>query len=104
MIYAGVLRLKEIDIYESFNSQGGDSMLSTEALNVLNREFGNILDVSDMFTYTTAAEMAEYIDSKVAPTQKAADTGVEGILEKLEAGDIELDKMLDYFEEASEEN
>ncbi len=102
-IYAGVLRLKEIDIYESFNSQGGDSMLSTEALNVLNKEFGNILDVSDMFTYTTAAEMAEYIDSKLAPEAKTKDTGVDDMIQKLAEGDIELDTMLDYFEEAADE-
>ncbi len=103
-IYAGVLRLKEIDIYESFNSQGGDSMLSTEALNVLNKEFGNVLDVSDMFTYTTAAEMAEYIDSKLAPTTQTKDSSVEGMLQMLEGGEIEIDKMLDYFDASSEEN
>lgn len=103
-IYAGVLRLKEIDIYESFNSQGGDSMLSTEALNVLNKEFGNILDVSDMFTYTTAAEMAEYIDSKLAPAKDTKDAGVEDIIQRLAEGDIEIDKMLDYFDNASEDN
>ncbi len=103
-IYAGVLRLKEIDIYESFNSQGGDSMLSTEALNVLNKEFGNILDVSDMFTYTTAAEMAEYIDSKLAPAAQAKDSSVEGMINMLEGGEIEIDKMLDYFDASSEDN
>ncbi len=103
-IYAGVLRLKEIDIYESFNSQGGDSMLSTEALNVLNREFGNILDVSDMFTYTTAAEMAEYIDSKLAPVDQTKDNGLEGMIQMLEEGEIEIDKMLDYFDASSEDN
>lgn len=104
-IYAGVLRLKEIDIYESFNSQGGDSMLSTEAQNALNREFGNIVDVSDMFTYTTAAEMAEYIDSKLASTQSVNETaGVDGIIQKLAEGDIGIDKMMDYFADASEDN
>ncbi len=103
-IYAGVLRLQEIDIYESFNSQGGDSMLSTEALNVLNKEFGNILDVSDMFTYTTAAEMAEYIDSKLRPTADAKEDRVEGMIQKLAEGDIEIDKVLDYFDNASEDN
>jgi polyketide synthase PksN len=103
-IYAGVLRIKEIDIYESFNSQGGDSMLSTEALNVLNREFGNILDVSDMFTYTTAAEMAEYIDSKLAPAEQTKDNGLEGMIQMLEEGEIEIDKMLDYFDASSEDN
>lgn len=103
-IYAGVLRLKEIDIYESFNSQGGDSMLSTEALNVLNREFGNILDVSDMFTYTTAAEMAEYIDSKLAPAAQTKDGGLDGMLQMLEEGEIEIDRMLDYFDASSEDN
>ena len=103
-IYAAILRLKEIDIYESFNSQGGDSMLSTEALNVLNREFGNILDVSDMFTYTTAAEMAEYIDSKIAPATQKKEQSFEGMMQMLEEGEIEIDKMLDYFDDSSEDN
>lgn len=102
-IYAGVLDIKEIDIYDNFNSLGGNSMTSTEILKILNQYFDNMLDVSDVFSYPTVVEMAEYIDGKLAAKNEAAQKentqNVNELLDQLESGEIEVEKMLEYFDE-----
>ncbi|MBP3413233.1 MAG: SDR family NAD(P)-dependent oxidoreductase, partial [Oscillospiraceae bacterium] len=101
-IYAGVLSIEEIDIYENYNSLGGNSMTSTEILKILNQHFDNLLDVSDVFSYPTVFEMAEYIDSKLDPAKnenKDAGEPVTQLIDQLETGDIEIDKMIEYFDE-----
>lgn len=102
-IYAGVLDIEEIDIYENFNSLGGNSMTSTEMLKILNQYFDDILEVSDVFSYPNVYEMAEYIDSKLGgvETEKAAEVteNVNELLVKLESDEIEVDQMLEFFSE-----
>lgn len=100
-IYASVLDLTEIDVFESFNSMGGDSMISTEVLGVLNKEFDNLLDVSDMFSYPTVVEMAEYIDSKrnENDNQEVETEQLPDMLRKFEEGDIDVEQMIDFFGE-----
>lgn len=100
-IYASVLNLEAIDIYESFNSLGGDSMISTEVLKILNQEFGDILDVSDMFSYPTVIEMAEYIESRINSVieTEVKTEQMSNMLEKLESGEIEVEDMMDFFED-----
>lgn len=60
-VYAAVLDLNEIDVYESFNSMGGDSIVAAEVLKQLNNRYNDILNISDMFTYPCVIEMAEHI-------------------------------------------
>lgn len=100
-IYAGVLDIREIDIYDNYNSLGGNSMTSTEILKILNQYFDNMLDVSDVFSYPTVVEMAEYIDSKLNAKNDTVEKeeNVNDLLEQFESGEIEVDKMLEYFDE-----
>lgn len=102
-IYASVLSIEEIDIYENFNSMGGNSMTSTEILKYLNEYFDNMLDVSDVFSYPTVFEMAEYIDSKIAAKNEPAlpekTENVTDLLDQLESGEINVDEMIEFFDE-----
>lgn len=103
-IYAEVLNLSEIDIYESFNSMGGDSIIATEVLRVLNQVYGDWLSISDMFSYSTIEEMAAYIDSKnEQSTTEVEDTNEYGtMMDKFEKGEIELEDMIDFFDTEDE--
>jgi polyketide synthase PksN len=65
LIYAAVLDLAEIDIFENFNAMGGDSIIATEVLKLLNERYDNLLNISDMFTYSTVTDMAEHITLKL---------------------------------------
>lgn len=66
LIYAAVLDLTEIDIFENFNAMGGDSIIAAEVLKLLNEKYNDILNISDMFTYSCVMDMAEHIDAKRA--------------------------------------
>ncbi len=64
-IYASGLDLNEIDIYESFHAMGGDSIIAMELFKEIDKEFVGLVDISDMFSYPSIVEMADYIDSKI---------------------------------------
>ncbi len=99
-IYAVVLNLKEIDIYESFSSLGGDSIIATEVLKVLNHQFNGVLNISDMFTYSCVEEMAAYISSLLnTSTKEEKKEGYNDIMQKFESGDIDINSMIDYFDD-----
>lgn len=99
-IYAEVLNLNEIDIYESFNSMGGDSIIATEVLKVLNQIYGDCLSISDMFSYSTIEEMAAYLDSKKEQTAGEVEDANEygTMMDKFEKGEIEVEDMIQFFD------
>ncbi len=103
-IYAAVLDLTEIDIYENFNAMGGDSIIAAEVLKLLNAQYHDILNISDMFTYSCVLEMAEHITSKLAQEggveQKAAST--EDMLNDFASGSIDVDAMMAHLEQMDE--
>jgi polyketide synthase PksN len=96
-IYAAVLNLDEIDIYAGFNSLGGNSIIATDLIEVLNGAFDNLLNVSDIFSYPSVEEMAAHIDDLRGQNTKTA--GQEDILARFESGDLAVDEMLDYFKD-----
>ncbi len=63
--YANVLNLSEVDVFESFNSLGGDSIMATHLLKILDNEFPDIVEISDIFTYGNVKELAHYIEEQL---------------------------------------
>lgn len=66
LIYASVLNINEIDIYDSFSDLGGDSIVATQLLKGIDQRYPGIVDITDIFSKATAFEMAEYISSEMA--------------------------------------
>lgn len=99
-IYASVLDLQEIDIYESFNSLGGDSIMATEVFKVLDQNFPGILNISDVFSYPTVEEMSSHIHSIMDNSKNKVrnDENYTDMLGKLDSGEIEVDSMIKFFE------
>jgi iturin family lipopeptide synthetase A len=105
-IYARGLNMPVIDIYESFNAMGGDSIMATELLKYIDREYPDLVDISDMFTYSNVAEMAEYIDTKrgviqpsSAPENKDAreEEYLDQLLGQFETGDADMASVLEFI-------
>ncbi len=96
-IYAAVLSLDELDIYASFNSLGGNSIIATDLIAVLNESFDNLLNVSDIFSYPSVEEMAAHIDE--LRQQSVKKPGQEDVLALFESGELAIDEMLDYFQD-----
>ncbi|MEV0648308.1 SDR family NAD(P)-dependent oxidoreductase [Phytomonospora sp. NPDC050363] len=102
-IYASVLGLEEIDIFDSFTALGGNSITATEVMKALNARFDDVLNISDMFTYATPDEMAVRLSELAGPVEQAApaaaepERSYEDMLTKLESGDIDADSMISFL-------
>lgn len=105
-LYAAVLELTEIDIYESFNAMGGDSIIATEVYKLLNHFYEGVSEVSDMFVYPTIFEMAHYIDSKLQNENSEnvllTEHNIDNMMEKFEEGEIDVDDMISFFDSEEE--
>lgn len=66
-IWGNVLELPEVDIYDNFYDMGGDSLLATKLAKEIKEEYPTV-DISDIFTYPTVAQLSEYIKSKMGDT------------------------------------
>ncbi|GAB6988522.1 type I polyketide synthase [Paenibacillus pini] len=101
-IWATVLGLEELDVYESFYDMGGDSILAAQLYRKLDQHFPQTVDISDIFSYPSVIEMAEYLDSlqqkeisrnNVVPQANAgqeidADDEVDALLARVISGEI----------------
>jgi iturin family lipopeptide synthetase A len=63
-IWARVLGLAEIDANMYFYDQGGDSILASQLLKDINREYPEVISISDIYSYSTVNELAHLIDQK----------------------------------------
>ncbi len=77
-IWAETMHLPSVNIYSSFLDIGGDSLIATQLLRKLEIEFPGILDLPDLFTYSSVAELCGYIKQQrdrkqVKPAESAAD-------------------------------
>lgn len=64
-IWAENLKLEEIDIYDQFGNLGGDSIFAINIVKELDELYPNLVDVTDVFSHPTVAELAEFIESKI---------------------------------------
>lgn len=115
-LYAIVLDLKEIDIYENFNSVGGDSIHAMQLLKELGALYPGMVDVSDIFTHPTVEELAEFIDKKRGvgkenivdeviaqkSEEELSDQVLMELLDNIEKGDSSLDDALVILNEVGE--
>ncbi len=64
-IWGSVLGIKEIDVYENFHDMGGDSILATQLLKEIDKEFPEMISISDIFTYPSVSQLAGFISGKL---------------------------------------
>ncbi len=96
--YATVLGLKEIDVYGAFNSMGGNSMLATNLLMIIEKQYTGIVDISDIFTYSTVVDLAKYIDRKIGIlTKKSSSREIDEESEE-EFSEMKFKELLDDLE------
>lgn len=101
-VYAVVIGISEIDIYDTFTALGGNSIMATEMMKVLNGHFDDVLSISDIFTYATPAEMAAHISEvlgigSVVEEETPAQGSYNELIGQLESGEIDADSLLAYI-------
>lgn len=105
-IWANTLGLAAIDIYDNFYHLGGDSLIAIRLLKSLESAYPGVMDITDIFTYSSIVEMAAFIDRKNEDAgQKAAIPGsmtIPEILDLLAEGKITTstaDLLLSQYDE-----
>lgn len=66
-IYGAVLGLAEVDAHTSFQDLGGNSLMTAQLLSMVDEAFPGVVDIADLFSYATAADLATYIDEQMTP-------------------------------------
>lgn len=94
-IWANFLSLEAIDIYESFYTMGGDSLMATMLVAELDKAYPNTLDVTDLFTYSSVVELSKYIEQKTKKTEETeakAELTLTWIVDQLSKNKISPEK------------
>lgn len=104
-IWAKVLGVTEIDIYENFHDLGGDSILATRLIEEIAGEYPGLISVTDLYAYPSVVQMAEYLEGKKAgPVVKRIVSGegsanlseqkIRGLLAGLKTGEMTVESAL----------
>ncbi|MEC0599324.1 SDR family NAD(P)-dependent oxidoreductase [Bacillus spizizenii] len=106
-MYSMALDIQELDLYESFSAMGGDSIMATQLLKLINTQYPDMVDISDIFTYSSVVELSEYIDKQMnqeAQTEKEekSESNLEqelnDLFDDLEKGNIDIQEGLKILE------
>ncbi|ASA20598.1 SDR family NAD(P)-dependent oxidoreductase [Paenibacillus donghaensis] len=89
-IWAKVLGMREINLYEGFYEMGGDSILATKLFKELDREFPGMLDIADIFSYSSVSQLAAYLKQQIYTRSSAKVEPIEDVLDKLIKGEISI--------------
>lgn len=64
-IWSVTLGLTELDADDSFSDLGGNSLLASSMLREYDKRYPGVMDIADLFTYTTVREQADYVKSRL---------------------------------------
>ncbi len=109
-LWCRLLEVDSINLNDTFISRGGNSIFAVYLLNELESYFPGYLDISDIFTYSTINQMAEYIFGKMNNKQKILAVSskdskkdeedvFDQVLQNLANGELdieEIDQLLDF--------
>lgn len=87
-IWAKALKLEKIDVYQKFFDMGGNSILASNLIRMMEKEFPGVLDITDIYTYPTVLQISKYIHGKVNSNKTANNSRVINY-------EDEIDELLD---------
>ncbi|WP_261796053.1 type I polyketide synthase [Numidum massiliense] len=104
-IWMKTLLVAEVDADEPFSNLGGNSLLTTQMLKEYEQIYPGLMDIADLFTYTTLREQADYLRSKIATPERTAeeaaevhlldmgdDADIDDILERVSRGELSVEE------------
>lgn len=93
-IWGETLDLDEIDAHEAFADLGGNSLLTSQMLNLYDRRYPGLMDITDLFRYPTISEQIDCVSERLGKNDSAEEPTAEGeldvdrVLELLEGGQL----------------
>lgn len=107
VIWADVLQVPTLDLFDTFSDLGGQSFLAIQLYKAINRAFPGLVEVADVYSFPTVEQMAAQIDKKSlaqaeprtahpepgAPEAGAGDSTVEisDLISQVKAGRTSID-------------
>lgn len=97
-IWGSTLGIIEIEYDAKFLEIGGDSLSATYLQKELEKEYPGVMDITDVFVYSSVCEMAKYIDSQIRPKKveekKVAkfDTDLVELLKMVSTGQMKVEE------------
>ncbi|GLC79014.1 hypothetical protein LBYZC6_11280 [Lacrimispora brassicae] len=88
-----------INVFDSFNAIGGNSILAIKLLNEIDVVYPDMVEIADIFTYNTINKLAEVITARENAAD--ADHKLLEMLSSLEKGDISVEDGLLNLERGS---
>jgi|LSQX01.1.fsa_nt_gb 3-oxoacyl-(acyl-carrier-protein) synthase/acyl carrier protein/NADP-dependent 3-hydroxy acid dehydrogenase YdfG len=111
IIWESVLGMDTIDVYDNFHDMGVESIMAANLLKALEDEYPGIISVTDLFSYPTIAQMAEYIAGKVSlesscqESKAVSDRGklsedkLSVLIKELKNNQSDMEAVLDMIDE-----
>lgn len=96
-IWARTLDVTGLDAYDEFDHLGGNSLLTTQMLRYYDERFPGLMDITDLFRFTTIADQAMCVASRLGAGQDGAAGGPAPVTDA--AGGDDLDRLLDMVEQ-----
>ncbi|MBR6825147.1 MAG: SDR family NAD(P)-dependent oxidoreductase, partial [Oscillospiraceae bacterium] len=99
LAWARTLRVTEVNLYDKFFEAGGNSLLASYLQKEINRIYPDAMAITDVFVYSTIADIAAYIAGKQKPPVKADDIlipeegNIEDLVQKFVNGEISLEDI-----------
>ncbi len=103
-MWGQVLGFSSISTNENFYELGGDSIMATELLKVMENRFQGLVDIADLFTYPTINEMAMFLSKKLIKDdvedekEESIEENLDEVLSKLASGQISVDEVDNLFD------
>lgn len=99
LAWARTLRVNEVNIYSKFFETGGNSLLASYLQKEINRIYPDSMAITDVFAYSTIADIAKYIseklgiasDTEIITEEEAVD--IEDLVQQFVSGELSLEEM-----------
>lgn len=102
-IWAETLGVTEIDVNDDFNELGGNSLLISQMLKLYEKKYPGLVDITDLFKYTTIAKQVDYLNELLGGTKEEKDlvitneANIDQLLDMLESGKISIEETKKYL-------
>lgn len=110
-IWGLVLGYEEINIYDNFFDIGGDSILILKLLKLVKEQIDNEIEVADLFSYCTIADLADFIEDRNRQEEENEkplpeeindeDKGLMELLRKVKGQEITVEDAVKGYEDSN---
>lgn len=94
-IWALTLGMDKLEADVEFGSMGGNSLLTSQMLREYEKQYPGVMELADLFTYTTILAQAEYLKSQFGHstlTENSQEEDLDEILELLAKGEMTVEE------------